>query len=60
MLMGLMSKMFQLMMLPGTAMRDIMVHNVMTPFMNIFRTRDTERSSDSEEVKGFCNNQYDH
>ena len=29
----------QLMMLPGTAMRDIMVHNVMQPFANIFRTR---------------------
>ena len=27
------------MMLPGTAMRDIMVHNVMTPFANLFRTR---------------------
>ena len=36
---------FQLMMLPGTAMRDIMVHNVMTPFANLFRTRGEVHSS---------------
>ena len=33
------------MMLPGTAMRDIMVHNVMTPFANLFRTRGEVHSS---------------
>ena len=38
-------------MLPGTAMRDIMVHNVMQPFANIFRTRGNVHSrSDRPEA----------
>ena len=35
------------MMLPGTAMRDIMMHHVMAPFLNIFRSSRVERSTRS-------------
>lgn len=42
----------QLMMLPGTAMRDIMVHNVMTPFANLFRTRGHVHSSRGRREAG--------
>ena len=40
------------MMLPGTAMRDIMVHNVMTPFANLFRTRGHVHSSRGRREAG--------
>ena len=42
----------QLMMLPGTAMRDIMVHNVMAPFANLFRTRGHVHSSRGRREAG--------
>ena len=35
------------MMLPGTAMRDIMMHNVMAPFLSLFRSSRVERSTRS-------------
>ena len=35
------------MMLPATAMRDIMMHNIMSPLLNIFRTNRVERSTAS-------------
>ena len=35
------------MMLPGTAMRDIMMHNLMAPFLNLFRSSRVERSTRS-------------
>ena len=37
------------MMLPGTAMRDIMMNNVMSPLINIFRSGRVERSAGREE-----------
>ena len=38
------------MMLPGTAMRDIMMHNVMSPFLNLFRSSRVERSTRSRRA----------
>ena len=38
---------YQIMMLPGTAMRDIMMHNVMAPFLSLFRSSRVERSTRS-------------
>ena len=42
----------QLMMLPGTAMRDIMVHNVMAPFASLFRSRGHVHSSRGRREAG--------
>ena len=42
---------FQLMMLPATSMRDIFMHNVMSPLMNMLvghRTQSTSRQEDNE------------
>ena len=38
-------------MLPGTAMRDIMMHNVMAPFANLFRTRNNVHAHRREDVE---------
>ena len=36
------------MMLPGTAMRDIMMHNIMSPLVNLFRSQRVERAAVDE------------
>ena len=35
-------------MLPATSMRDIIMHNVMAPMMNLFRGRRTSKSTDRQ------------
>lgn len=39
----------QLMMLPATSMRDIFMHNVMSPMMNFFRGRRTAKSTSRQD-----------
>ena len=41
------------MMLPGTAMRDIMMHNIMSPLLNIFWSKRVERSERSAEEESW-------